>query len=217
MLSREENLTQGLKAGDPATQKAFYMEHVDVLCVWIRACGLRNEEDLQEIMSDIFMRAFIGIKKFEGRSKIKTWLFMLARRATVDYYRLKKNLSIQTDVDVGDTPNIFPVEGQFFKPAVDGDENRTVRRPMISRNGESHETATSERKEHVQRVLRQLSTIHQRVLTLRFINDLSIGDVSKILGKSSGAVKMMQLRAAESFKSIAENNQLFPELTAREK
>lgn len=218
LLSRnDEKLIQGLKAGDPAAQKAFYQEHVDNLCAWINASGLRDSEDLKEILGDTFMRAFTGIKKFEGRSKIKTWLFSLARRAAVDYYRVKRNQSIQSDEDLNDTPDVFAYEGQFFKPAFDADENRVARRLMLSRNGEVNEDAAKDKTDQVYQVLGQLTVPHQRILILRFINDMSISEAAQILGKTMGAVKMMQMRAAEAFKALAEKNQLFPEMAVREK
>jgi RNA polymerase sigma-70 factor (ECF subfamily) len=48
--------------------------------------------------------------------------------------------------------------------------------------------------------LGHLKTEHREVLVLRFIEDRSIRDVATLMGKSEGAVKVLQLRALRSLR-----------------
>src|SRR4026209_227521 len=66
------------QAGDGAAFESIYREHspkVYALC--LRLCG-GSQEDATELMQDVFIRAWRGLKSFRGESAFSSWLHRLA-------------------------------------------------------------------------------------------------------------------------------------------
>ena len=51
---------------------------------------LRNDADAEDATQDVFLRVFHGLKRFEGRSAFKTWLYRLISNVCADYYAKQK-------------------------------------------------------------------------------------------------------------------------------
>lgn len=48
---------------------------------------LNNHELAKDLVQDTFVSALKGIKNFQGKSTVKTWLFSILRRKIIDYWR----------------------------------------------------------------------------------------------------------------------------------
>jgi RNA polymerase sigma-70 factor, ECF subfamily len=85
----EDPLLQGLRARDPASERAFYERHVDRV---FRLCArLTGRDDLaQECTQDAFVRAFDGIHAFRGDSALGTWLHAIAVKVALNVLRREK-------------------------------------------------------------------------------------------------------------------------------
>jgi RNA polymerase sigma-70 factor (ECF subfamily) len=211
-LVNEKELIQGLCQGDPAIQQKFYSAYIDPLTQWLCHKGVRCQHDMEEILHDTYHRAFKGIGKFQGRSSLKTWLFTLASRAKVDYYRRDFNGSIQTPLEISDiNENLPPSKGQYRAKKADSEtEGLETRTPIADTTSPELEgMITAERREKVIEVLNQLTEDHRDILFLRWINDHSVKETADILGKSEGAVKMMTGRAMEAFRSNIDKSAYF--------
>jgi len=51
---------------------------------------VKNREDAQEIVQDVFSKAFFSLDKFRGDSSFSTWLFRIAYNMSVSKIRRKK-------------------------------------------------------------------------------------------------------------------------------
>ncbi len=49
--------------------------------------------------------------------------------------------------------------------------------------------------------LRQLTPIHRAVLTLRYVDDLPVGECAEILGRTVGATEALLTRAKRAFRA----------------
>lgn len=49
-----------------------------------------NKEDAMDLLQDTFLKAFVYLKDFRGDSSIKTWLYKIAYRTTLDYIKRNK-------------------------------------------------------------------------------------------------------------------------------
>jgi RNA polymerase sigma-70 factor (ECF subfamily) len=101
---------------------------------------------------------------------MQVWLFRIAHNLVVDYLRkMSKRRDISTDeVEIPDRLNIEDVLEAKLE----------VKRLTMA--------------------LQQLTPAQREVIGLRFFAGLSSGEVSKILGKSNGAVREMQRAAVEA-------------------
>ncbi len=53
-------------------------------------CACRNWEDADDLAQDCYLRALRGWSQFNGSSSRQAWLFGIARRTRVDWYRKRK-------------------------------------------------------------------------------------------------------------------------------
>ena len=125
----------------------------------------------EDFTETVFLKVWENLSTFQvDRISFKGWLYRVAHNLLVDYYRTrKKQQSLDEDFDLPD-PSQSPEE-------------------LI---------ITSEQETLVHLALRRLKEEYQNILTLRFINGLSHTEAAKTLGRSTGAVRVLQHRALQA-------------------
>ena len=135
--------------------------------------GLVNEAD--ELTQEIFVKIWKGLENFDGRSSLKTWIYRIAHNAIHDHLRKKKRNIIFS----------------FF-----GEGNRTPEK--ITDDGR----AEKEQSEWLREAMNQLKPELRMVLTLSYMEDLSINEIAQITGKPEGTVKSRIFHAKKMMKGI---------------
>ncbi|MDX2561374.1 sigma-70 family RNA polymerase sigma factor [Streptomyces sp. TX20-6-3] len=79
------------RGGDPeAVDRFFRAVHQDV---WRFVAHLTADaQSADDLTQETFLRALVGLRRFEGRSSARTWLLSIARRAVVDSFRRSATL-----------------------------------------------------------------------------------------------------------------------------
>lgn len=82
-------LAQQISKGDEhALERLFFALKDSVFNV---ALGyVRNTEDAEEILQDVFVEVFHSIQTFKGDSSLKTWITRIAINKSLDYIKFKK-------------------------------------------------------------------------------------------------------------------------------
>ena len=61
---------------------------------------LRNPNDAADVTQEVFLKAFRGIRGFREGSSLKTWLYRIAVRESLNYRRwFWRHLRFQTSID----------------------------------------------------------------------------------------------------------------------
>ena len=120
----------------------------------------------EDLTQEVWLSAGRGLGSFEGdEQQFRTWLFTVARRRLVDHWRATGR-------------RVNEVYDEVEPAAMDGDPSaRLVGDAAIA---ELTAGLTDEQRE---------------VITLRVVGDLSVDEVAEIIGKSPGAVRVIQHRA----------------------
>ena len=58
---------------------------------------LNDPFEANDILHDVFMEIWRSAGKFEGRSMVRTWVFGIAYRKTMDAFRKKKRVEVWRD------------------------------------------------------------------------------------------------------------------------
>ena len=75
--SSDTALVEDCKNGTPAAFDELVRRYKDrVYNVVYRFLG--NHEDAQDVAQETFIKAYLGIRQFEGRSRVYTWLYSIA-------------------------------------------------------------------------------------------------------------------------------------------
>ena len=163
-MQNEESLVRRAQKHDQEAFAQLYEEHFDKIYRYL-ALRIGNEMEAEDMTQQVFLNALQSISSFRWKGvPFSAWLFRIAHNQAVDYLRKKpKRTSVPLDESLADS-------------------------------GDTPQSA-AERKLDVERLLSatsQLTEAQREVISLRFTSELSIAEVSRVMGKSQGAVKALQ-------------------------
>lgn len=86
-LDEDRALLARAAAGDEAAVRRLYRDHVDrVLRTVSRILG-SDDSDVEDVVQQTFLAALDGASRFDGRSKVSTWIVGIATRRALDQSR----------------------------------------------------------------------------------------------------------------------------------
>lgn len=149
---------------------------------------VRNVDDAEDLTIEAFAKAFKNLHKFKKDYTFSTWLFRIATNNSIDFIRKKKleTFSLNTTFkdDNGDTVNI-DVEDQNLNP--------------------QEEAIKSQKRELIQLFVTKLPSKYQRLVKLRYFQELSYEEIAKELDAPLGTVKAQLHRARELMYDLVKN------------
>lgn len=177
-----KDLLQRARLGDDKAFAQLFQECVPAL--WRTAMGcLRDENDAADALQETTIKAWRALPSFKGHADISTWLTRILLNTCFDTLRARKKLIPFSDIAEVDTPL-----GAEFQSG-NNDRNRV----------NDFASSVSDRLD-VEAILVRLPDDDQAILTLFYVNDFSIRQISEILDISEGAVRTRLTRARERFK-----------------
>lgn len=142
----------------------------------------RRESEVEDIVQEVFLKAFQKLNTFRGDAPFEHWLMRLAVRTCYDFLR-------------GHQRNREMSFTELSEPETDW-LDRFVAEP--SNASESADAA----RVLVNRVLEQLSPANRLIITLLEIEDRSVKEISALTGWSVPLVKVRAFRARAEMKKI---------------
>jgi len=83
-----ERLAAQAAAGDPAAQAALV--RATQADVWRLCAHLADRQAAEDLTQETYLRALPALRRFEGRSSLRTWLLSIARRVCADHLRARR-------------------------------------------------------------------------------------------------------------------------------
>ncbi len=169
-LKHEQKLIRAAQHGDENAVGELYNTHVDKVYHYL-FYRVESHEVAEDLTAEVFMRFVEGLATYQDRNvPLLAWLYQIAHARLVDHYRQKPTVDID---DTSETTELTAEED------MDSELMRTYQ------------------QEQVQAALRTLKDDQRQVLVLRFIEGYNLQETAEVLGKSVGAVKVMQHRALQ--------------------
>ena len=131
-----------------------------------------NREDTNDILQDVFAKAYRSIKRFRGKSSFYTWIYSIATNMTLNFLK-KRNRRRTMSLDDIDL-------------SIENDRNFIE---ATSKSDPVREANLSELQERLNMAMQQLSVDHRAVVTMFDIQGMPHSEISKILGVSEGTVR----------------------------
>lgn len=145
---------------------------------------VRNEEEALDITQETFIRAFQSLKRFDGRSSLRTWLFRIAQNLCIDRARkIKRNPTADT-IDWSDDSHYAIEDGR------DGPEQSML-------HAELHQA--------VEQAIGELSEKLREVLLLHDGEGMGYDEIAKTLDVPVGTVKSRLFLARQSLQKKVGN------------
>jgi RNA polymerase sigma-70 factor (ECF subfamily) len=161
-----------------------YQSHV------IRIVGRRVPADhIEEIVHDVFVRAYFGLAKFSYSVSFDHWLAGIAVRTSYDFWRARKR-------------NELPVS------ALTDEHQRWIEQVLATQSDDQFHDQVRRREaaEILEWALRQLSPENRAVLSLVHLDGHSVREAAQLLGWSVINVKVRAHRARQALRKILSNS-----------
>lgn len=170
-----------IKKGD---QEAFadivdlYKDKIYQLCYRM----LGNAHEAEDIAQEAFIRAYVNIHTFDVKKKFSTWLYRIATNLCIDRIR-KKKPDYYLDAEVAGTEGLT-MYSQVASSDLKPDE----------------EVEAMDLQDTIQKEILKLPEKYRSVIVLKYIDELSLQEISDILEIPIGTVKTRIHRGREALR-----------------
>ncbi|ADJ26403.1 RNA polymerase, sigma-24 subunit, ECF subfamily [Dehalogenimonas lykanthroporepellens BL-DC-9] len=172
----ERDIIARAQARDSEAFGQIYEAYFDRI---FRYIGLKTGfgPEAEDLTQQVFLKALesIGSYRVKGDVPFSAWLYRIAHNQVVDHLRKRSR-----------------------RPTAELDENL----PLPAKDDPAGETELKMASQALMAATRHLTTAQQEVIALRFGAELSITEVSRLTGRTEGAVKAMQHAAITSLRKL---------------
>ena len=167
---------------DPEAFSWIYDKYVDRIYKFV-LLKVNNVQDAQDITSEVFLKAWqYLVYKDKKVGNIKSFLYIISRNTVADFYRQQKIQKI-------------PLQQTDEKLLKNKEKTSNIE---IQANNKLQ-------LEQVRKALINLKDDYRDVIILKYINQLSINEISEIIGKNNTATRVLLHRAIQKLKKSVEN------------
>lgn len=149
-----------------------------------RIAGGRQSSD--DIVQEVFVKVWKNIRKYKTGENFGAWLFSIARNTAIDWLRKKRNL-VFSDFENEEGENILV--------------NNLADESLLP--DELVECARS--RKLIENLMAELPFIYKEVLLLRYNNQFTFEEISRILKKPLDTVKSRHRRGLMALRKLLEN------------
>ena len=135
-----------------------------------------SHDDANDILQEVFIKAWSSIDNFRGEAKLSTWLYRIAINESITFInkmRAQNNISIDED----DSFLINQLEGDEY---FDGDETQKL----------------------LQKAILTLPEKQRLVFQMKYFDEMKYEEMSEILGTSVGALKASYHHAVKKIENF---------------
>lgn len=176
----EVQLIEQAQAGNADAFGQLYEQHSAAVFRYVFA-HVDNRLDAEDLTEEVFLRAYRSISKYRQQDvPFLAYMFRIARNAVIDHHRSSRRseqlVSLDDDHPDRQIKDLRPEPGDVV---IDGQERQDMRR-----------------------LLDQLQEDYRTVLLLRFLSGLDPEETAVVMGRSPGAVRVLQHRALTALRKL---------------
>lgn len=185
MTEEEKTLIESAQNGDSSAFGALYDRYAERIYRFI-FLKTGQKGDSEDLLHEVFLAGWRTIGSYELRSNVPltSWLYRIAGNRVIDWYRTRKgNFSLDEMTEAG----TLPIE--------------------LASTGHTGLLEALDRglaMDAVMKGIRSLNDTEQTVLLMRYVEDLSPEETALAVGKTAGAVRLIQHRALLKLKKKLE-------------
>lgn len=140
---------------------------------------VRDKETTNDLTQTVFLKVLQSLKRYQEKNKSPlAYFFTVARNTVIDYWRKKKEISID-------------YSEKFLEMSAADNQLESVEKTDVS--------------QILHRAISQLTDTEQEVIVLKFINDLPNREIAELLKKTEEAVRQLQYRALKKLRDHLKN------------
>ena len=176
-LLNERIILYRIHAGDTNAFAAVYDAYSEGIYRFIYL-KVPTVQDAEDLTAETFLKVWHHLKEDKKIKALQAFLYQVARNVVVDFYRRRGTVILES---LDDHEVVIADRGDL-----------TLEEKMALKD----ELATAEA------ALRQLKDAYREVIVLHYLNELSLKEIGRIIGKSPGATRVLLHRALKAVKAI---------------
>jgi RNA polymerase sigma factor (sigma-70 family) len=167
----DQELVRRTQEGDPAAFDELIVKYTT------RLYGLvynmtSNHEDTNDLLQDIFSKAYRSIRNFRGNSSFYTWIHSISVNMTINFLK-KRNR--RRHPSLNDPDSSIENDPDFIE--------------ATSKNDPTREISLHELQKKLNAAMQKLSHDHRTVVTMFDIQGMPHAEIAKVLSVSEGTVR----------------------------
>lgn len=148
---------------------------------------LKNQMDAEEALQDSFLKAYNSLNNFKGESKFSTWFYRIVYNTAITIINAKKRKTEKEMISIDEEFEIESYDNEIYAKA----EN--VNKYVID-------------------MVEKLPPRNALIIILYYIDDMSLHEISQVMGLSLVNVKVMLHRSRTALKDLVVKHNLQEEL-----
>lgn len=140
-----------------------------------------NEATAEDLAQETFISVWKNLSRFDIEKPFRPWLYRIARNCAFDFLRKKNTV-----------PFSYLSEQEQLKLETLPDNSTSP-----ANTAEKHET-----KALVTKLLSKLSEIEREILTLHYLDELTVPEISEVLKKPEETIRTRLRRARDAFREV---------------
>ncbi|RKN81914.1 RNA polymerase sigma factor [Ulvibacterium marinum] len=171
-LSDEELVHKIVQVNDPLLFGHLYDRYAQR--IYNKCYGFsKSKDEAEDLTQDVFLKLYLKLDTFKGKSKFSTWLYAFTYNFCVNYVRRKNLKKMDHPLDnIGD-PDFMPL----FEV--------------------SEEQLMQVKATRLKKALELITAEDKSLLLLKYQDDVSVKELGILLGVTEGAIKMRLKRARQ--------------------
>jgi len=148
---------------------------------------LKNDFEAEEVLQDCFLKAYKSLVNFKGESKFSTWFYRIVYNTALTRLSSQKR---KTETEMTSVEDHFNLESEYG----------------------SDEIEKTDMKEFIHDLIGKLPERYTAIITMFYLNEMSIEEISEVMGLTISNVKVMLHRSRNSLRDLILKTKLTQEL-----
>ena len=148
---------------------------------------LKNDFDAEEILQDCFLKAYNSIGSFKGESKFSSWFYRIVYNSALTKLSSQKRKIESEMISVEDNFNLV---SEYNSDDID----------------------KKDLKEFIHEIINKLPERYSAIITMFYLNEMSIEEISEVMQLSVSNVKVMLYRSRNALRDLILKSKLAKEL-----
>lgn len=181
----DEQLVERVKRGDKRAYDLLVLKYQQQI-VGLVGRYMRDQDEIQDVVQEAFIKAYLALTRFRGDSKFYTWLYRIAINTAKNHLVSRSRRPPSTDIDIED--------GEF-------QDSSGI---LSDIQNPENTLATQQLEAVVYKAIDDLAEDLKVAITLREFEGLSYDEIAEVMDCPVGTVRSRIFRAREAIeKKIA--------------
>lgn len=176
MVIDDEEIIKNVQKGNLEQFGKLVNKYDKKLFGYINKITNQNNEQIEDLLSEVFIKAYENIQSFNNKKKFINWLYRIAHNTCIDFFRRNKIATVTLNPD----DDFYPSKDLLIEDA----------------------EIKKERLEEINGAISRLEVKYREVIILYFIEEKNYDEISEILRISTSAVGVLLFRAKQKLKKM---------------